>query len=59
MERFNLLIQTIHCDTFKQARAADRATHKVFNAAFLNVLECLFDKIADVVLHWFSFNLDT
>ena len=38
MERVNLLIQTIHCDLFKQGSVADAGTHKVFNSTFFIVL---------------------
>ena len=42
MERLDSFIQTIHCDTFKQAWTADPGIVKVFNSIFYYVLlKCL------------------
>ena len=42
MEKFDLFIQMIHCDAFKQPRVADTGIHKVFNSAFLYIYKTLF-----------------
>ena len=42
LEKFDLFIQTIHCNAFKQARVADTGIHKVFNSTFLYIYKTLF-----------------
>ena len=41
MEMYDLLIQMMHRNTFKQTWAADPGIHKVFNLTFFTEVKCL------------------